>query len=160
MENIDIKKIAKKFNIPEKEIIEFLENESANDINTAILEKISNKKKEFLSAKLDTEKKTLFNDWLSLCKNFEHFEDLFMYTKNLQDETMVLGAWIKSCKEARQAKEVFLCSSENSPIKSELLKTWIVLSKQLEDVREAKNYAKPDTENYNLAIKKIIKLFT
>lgn len=155
MDKRQILKISKHFKVSEKEILNALKESEAPYKNT----NFGRLKNNFLLVVNNRLHKKLLKDWLNTCTNFNEVEEIFVYVEGISEETLVIRHWLKFCETTKQAKEVFMSSPKDRLLLSEIIRTWINLSNNLEDVREANKYTEQGSDENKLAIKKIIKFY-
>ena len=150
----DIKRISLHFNIAEKDIKDALNpSETSKKPDPNIL------REKYLSSKTKKIRMIQLEEWLQSIDNFDGFDEVFVYVNSEDEEELVIRHWLTHCRNAEHAKKVFHCSPKKEILLREILRIWIDLSVNLEDVREANQYTKSGDEENKLAIKKIIKLF-
>ena len=149
---IEIRKISRKFKIPEKDIIDFLADEDR-------IIKISSLKESFLREKNKENKIIISLEWTKECKKFADFEEFYVITELEQTTEQFFFAWLESCQNYKERREVYLCIAENMDLKPKFIKAWIEMANSLEETREAMAYAFEDSEEYKLGIKKIINFY-
>jgi hypothetical protein len=150
----DIKRISVYFKIKEQDIKEAL---NPSDIDKRADSSIL--KEKYLSSKTKKIQMVQLEAWLQSIDNFDGFDEVFVYVNDEDEEELVIKHWLTHCKNAEHAKKVFHCSPKKEMLLKEILRLWIDLSVNLEDVREANQYTKSGDEENKIAIKKIIKLF-
>ena len=158
MKKTDILKISRHFNIPAEKIINVL-NEKG--VISKIMQDVMNiniAKDKYLASK-ENKKNRYFTEWLDACDSFESIEEVFVYAGNENEEKIVIRKWLNFCKTAEQAKEIFSCCPNNDLLISEILKVWVNLSNNFEEIREVKKYTKPDTEERKEALKKFLEFY-
>lgn len=148
---LEIKKISKKFGIPEIGILNFLAEED--------------RKLHFLSQKeayMKMPNKTAGDKELELlirsCKNFCEYEEIYVIANQKLADVFFLD-WLKSCKNYLEKREVYSCVDEKSDLKQKLAICWMGTAEALEDVREAMTHFDKNSEWYKIGLRKIMNIY-
>ena len=148
----EITKISKKFKIPEKNILDFLEEEER-------LLQLTHLKESFLTADSHT-KISISKKWYAKCKNFHEFEEFYVvaYTKETTDKFFL--DWLTAATSYKEHRDVYLCVlQEDTTLAAKVLKAWNDQAESLEDIREAMSYLEKDSDDYKAGMKKIMKIY-
>lgn len=150
----EVKKISKKFRIPEKDILDFLAEEEK-------LLRISILKQSFLEQSEAIAKIAIIKKWQYECKNFSDFEELYISAEsNLITEDFYFD-WLKSTRNYWEKKEIYSCVLKEISLASlkEFVAEWINQAESLEDLREAMSHTDSESDDYKIGLKKIIKIY-
>ena len=80
--------------------------------------------------------------------------------KNEEQELMAIKKFLPSCRNANDTKLLFSLCPENKPeLQKEIIHEWIVLCKDLSELREPKRLVEKDTPDSQLAYQKYKELF-
>ncbi|MEI6528931.1 MAG: hypothetical protein WCN88_00810 [Candidatus Falkowbacteria bacterium] len=132
----EILAISRQFNIPVQKIIEVL----AKPLKLILEEKSSRMKDAFLP--------------------FDDFEKEYILAQNETEEVFAINKFLQSCREAKNAKLLFdLCPKNQTELQEKIIHEWIILSKNLEELREPKSLVKKNTADSILAYQKYLKFF-
>lgn len=152
LNELEIKKISRKFKIPENDIITFLADEDR-------LLSLSSLKESFLKEKDDGEKINILQKWSKECKNFCDFEDFYVIVSTEQITEQFFFDWLKTGKNYKERRDVYHCIVENENLRKRFVKAWIEVAEELEDIREAMSYSDKNREEYRSGIKKITLIY-
>lgn len=147
----EIKKISKKFNIPEGDLLDFLANEER-------LLRIELLKNDYLQQKKKGVKIEISKKWAEECKEFAEFEDFYL-TVDDQFPKDFFFSWLAACVDYKERRDAYLCLPKNFEFKEKFLNNWIEDAKNIEDVRTAMAYADKGSSLYLLGIKKITNIY-
>ncbi len=132
----EILAISRQFNIPVQKIVEVL----AKPLKQIQEEKSSRLKDAF--------------------PPYEDFEKEYILAQNETEEVFAINKFLPSCREAENAKLLFdLCPKNQAELQEKIIHEWIVLSKNLEELREPKSLVKKNTADSILAYQKYLKFF-
>ena len=121
---------------------------SANEIREALNESI-----EIILDKKNLKKELA----LSL---FDNFEYEYVIAKNLKEEILVIKKFSLLCTKADNCKILFdLCPEKETGLRNKIIHEWIVLSKDLSELREPKRLVEKNSADSELAYQKYKKLF-
>lgn len=153
----EIKKISKKYKIPEKDIIYFLAEEER-------LIRLEDRKKQFFEKGSICQKTMRINFlrlWQNECKKFSEFEELYVNAEIYELGENFFFDWLKSTENYAEKKEIYSCVTKelDESIRKKFVKTWIDHATSLEDIREAMSHADNDSEDYKNGLQKIIKIY-
>jgi hypothetical protein len=148
----EIRKISRKFNINEKDIIGFL----ADEEHAA---QIYHLKESFMRENDEKVRIKILTDWRSQCKKYSDFEDLYIIIPGeFVDEQFFLD-WLKVGTDYRERRNVYQCAVGNENLRQRLIGAWIEIASDLEDIREAMSYVGQDTKEYKTGLKKITNIY-
>lgn len=148
----EIKKISKKFKIPENDILDFLAEEER-------LLRLSFLIQIYLEEKKTEKQITTLKEWVDNCKNFSEFEELYVLVGREQLTENFFFKWINSTKSYKEKREIYSCVSAEKDLAARLIKIWINNASDLEDIREAVSHTEENSEDYKNGIKKIIEFY-
>lgn len=132
----EILAISIKFNIPVQEIKDVLKK----SIKTILHEKSLKKQESVLS--------------------FQDFEANYILAKNPEEELSVVKKFLPSCSNANDTKLLFnLCPENEFELKAQIIHEWILLCKDLAELREPKRLVEKNTPDAELAYQQYKKLF-
>lgn len=148
----EIKKISKKFKIPEKDIMDFLAEEER-------LLRLSSFRQSCLEEKEAEKRATALKEWVDNCISFSEFEEVYILSGREQLAEDFFLRWMNSTKSYKEKREIYLCISTEKAWAARLIKAWIENPSNLEDIREAVSHTEKDSEDYKNGIKKIIEFY-
>ncbi|MDD3711529.1 MAG: hypothetical protein PHP37_02955 [Patescibacteria group bacterium] len=142
----DIKKISKKFRIKEEDLINFIKNEERRD-------SIVEMRKKFLKEG----KREILVEWAKFCAEFSEFEEVYvLFAEEIYDDFFI--NWVRSGKSYIERRVVLNClPEENERLKKIIIKEWMDISKETEEIREIMSHLDPEEDLYKIGLKKIIK---
>jgi hypothetical protein len=148
----EIKKISKKFKIPEKDIIDFLAEEDR-------LLRLSSLRQAYLEGEKTKKQVTALKEWVDNCQTFSEFEEIYVLVGREQLPEDFFFKWINSTKSYKEKREIYSVVSAEKNLAAKLIKVWIDNASNLEDIREAVSHTEKDSEDYKNGIKKIIEFY-
>lgn len=150
---MEITKISKKFKIPEKSILDFLEEEER-------LLQLAFLKQSFLNEPALKTKITIAKEWYTKCKTYTDFEEFYVMADIKKVTNNFFFDWLAASKGYKENRDVYLCALEEDVVMAKkLLKAWNDQAESLEDIREAMSYLEPDSDDYKVGMKKIMKIY-
>jgi hypothetical protein len=92
--------------------------------------------------------------------SFDNFESEYVLAKNLKEEILVMKKFSSLCTKANDCKILFdLCPEEETGLRNKIIHEWIILSKDLSELREPKRLVEKNSPDSELAYQRYKKLF-